>query len=1001
MQEKYKEETTTGIVERLSERLYKLTRNTNGEALFDQWESDRKAIKQGLGQVGRIFPHYSLHDESHCRTILNNIVMLVGEELIFNLSATDIWLLLSAVYFHDTGMILTNEEEQTLINEGKLAQLVKDAQADPQHAMHGQAINFEIDEDGKHLVPKTKYVTKDWTDDYTFLLAELVRKGHAVKAGSVIDQNKKGDAKDWLRTSKLPNRLYEILKRVCYAHGDDFSAVMALPDEQSGLDTECFHPRFIAAMLRMGDLLDVDHKRFSEVMLAGLSKMPESSQLHMQKHASITQFSIRKRIEIIAELEEPGAAEITQTWFEWIENEYKKLSLHWASICVFTNASLPTLGKLSVEVKNHISLGESYTPNFTIDTQIALEYLTGENLYLNTFACIQELFTNSLDAIKIRAHYEHPEINNYKPNDSEFLKIMDNYKIEFEMNYIEEDELNRIWEIQVIDTGCGMNIESIKELLNVGKSSKKKIYNLDKMSTFIRPSGAFGVGFQSIFMLTENVIIQTKDMFTNESYQVNIHKRKKTNGNINVRKIETDFNFKGTKIIFKTPIVKTHSRVRHGLDVDPLYIDENIKEKIESNTILEANYFFVNESEYLKYTSDLLVTIHGNSEIKVNKQALIQHRKKIEEKNINYNLKWSKFKDIEFSYDFKFQNDERFLNRNTTILTYVNGFYVENYFHSNIGGVTLSINIFGLDPNKHIHLNRKKFKSSFYKKYSDIITKCIIEEIAHMKNKNEHNFENGVEVLLSYAYRNLESDYFKDHEEYQNLLNWIQSSVLSLEIKVNEIIKRNKTSMKKIELKEILEGSTNNIKAIIHDNKSNRFLTIGSQLGTPILDTEGSLYVSYKHQEFYDFILCYSLKNKKNNISDLNNVIHIDNMENKKIVEKFILTLLISTSSDRNRTEWRHQNLFYMPTIARMQPYIVIPKLPFAIDSIYTIFNSIFNQKTKWISPIFNTSTRKFETPQNILKKIHDSLVDQNVKIEDLEAEYVNLCDELNNMLEK
>lgn len=59
-----------------------------------QWEFDKKNIPMALKAVSSVFPHYSLHDETHSISILNNIVKILGRETILLLSCTDLWLIL-------------------------------------------------------------------------------------------------------------------------------------------------------------------------------------------------------------------------------------------------------------------------------------------------------------------------------------------------------------------------------------------------------------------------------------------------------------------------------------------------------------------------------------------------------------------------------------------------------------------------------------------------------------------------------------------------------------------------------------------------------------------------------------------------------------------------------------------------------------------------------------------------------------------------------------------
>ena len=83
------------IIEKL---LQEHSLNTEQSILQGQWEFDKKNIPNALKAIAVVFPHYSLHDESHSVSILNNIVKMLSEEVIKKLSCSDLWLLIEAAY---------------------------------------------------------------------------------------------------------------------------------------------------------------------------------------------------------------------------------------------------------------------------------------------------------------------------------------------------------------------------------------------------------------------------------------------------------------------------------------------------------------------------------------------------------------------------------------------------------------------------------------------------------------------------------------------------------------------------------------------------------------------------------------------------------------------------------------------------------------------------------------------------------------------------------------
>lgn len=60
--------------------------------------------------------------------------------------------------------------------------------------------------------------------------------------------------------------------------------MLELPYETNGFGSDYAHPRFVAMLLRLGDLLDVDNGRFNAAAEEVIGGLPESSVAHKEKH---------------------------------------------------------------------------------------------------------------------------------------------------------------------------------------------------------------------------------------------------------------------------------------------------------------------------------------------------------------------------------------------------------------------------------------------------------------------------------------------------------------------------------------------------------------------------------------------------------------------------------------------------------------------------------------------------------------------------------------------
>jgi hypothetical protein len=100
------------MIKYLEDLLQIKTKGKQSEILLARWNYDKKIIPIALQSVANLFPHYSLHDESHSITIINNIIRVMGIETFDKLSAIDIWLILEAAYIHDIGMVVSGEKQK-------------------------------------------------------------------------------------------------------------------------------------------------------------------------------------------------------------------------------------------------------------------------------------------------------------------------------------------------------------------------------------------------------------------------------------------------------------------------------------------------------------------------------------------------------------------------------------------------------------------------------------------------------------------------------------------------------------------------------------------------------------------------------------------------------------------------------------------------------------------------------------------------------------------------
>lgn len=487
--------------------------------LLSQWVFDKELITKALQNVSTIFPHFSRHDASHSRQIIVNIERLLGEKVKY-LTATDMWLLLEAAYNHDIGMVITQRQISDL-DSTDFKNFVADISQNSSDPLQSFAKSWL---EGSATLPSGS-AAHLMVDSYKYLLGEWYRKKHSENSAKVVRNPEEEIGLSSPRNELLPKRLFNVLAAICQAHGESFEKVMQLPFSEAGMATEDCHPRYIACLLRMGDLLDIDDNRFCPVMLkmCGAS-LPAISHSHLEKHQAITNFRLdSERIKVEANCPSLESYEITHDWFSWLEQEYHNQSQHWPKIVPSKKLGrLPTLAPPKVKLKApFVTLSMGKRPTFKIDNDAIFKILRTTGLYTQKSDSIREILQNAVDSTILTIWKSHKsEVEKLNPSSQKLKEIYEKYQIDFNL----EDETESPGKIRLIvqDHGEGMDIEDIKRMLIAGGSSKNLEKNriIREMPEWFRPSGHFGIGLQSIYLISKSFTVYTRSRKTHESFKL-------------------------------------------------------------------------------------------------------------------------------------------------------------------------------------------------------------------------------------------------------------------------------------------------------------------------------------------------------------------------------------------------------------------------------------------------------------------------------------------------
>lgn len=488
--------------------------------LYSNWMVIKQELCSKLETVSNYFQHFSLHNATHSQEICNNIERFLGQDRIKKLSATDTWMLLMAFYSHDIGMALKYENIKEIFEEKKFKQELKELSEGKSPELREAAKRVMAFEEVHGCLDSIKGKRAlDIFRDVQLIIEEHYRKGHAERSAKSIEEFFED------RFTTINSRMIDLLKKICIAHQENISNIEKLHYEENGMFQDYVHPRFVAAMLCLGDLLDMDTNRFSKYGVEAASTMAHESELHKQKHESLKHFLIKPDgIEI--EMDSPSVEvhRVSRQWVDWIEDTIKYLTLNWSVIAPEDFGNPPKLKEKKLLIKGSELFNGFADLRFTIDQDKALEILQGAGIYKDKFVCIREVIQNAVDSCLIQLWKDLNISNkdeeiikfwhdlNMKNYDEEFVteqfKIFNNYDIEVSIYVNDEKQVV----IEVSDKGTGISNKCLKAMSNIGSKKDKRTDKeiIESMPGWLRPSGQFGLGLQSIFLVADKFEMITK-----------------------------------------------------------------------------------------------------------------------------------------------------------------------------------------------------------------------------------------------------------------------------------------------------------------------------------------------------------------------------------------------------------------------------------------------------------------------------------------------------------
>lgn len=850
------------------------------ENLYATWNLNKETCINALKSVSINYTHFSEHDASHSQTIIDKIEMLLGDR-IRNLSPTDTWLILHAAYTHDLGMLLKMKDLEEAWKSEEFKEFLE------------QERNG-IDEDLKEAI-EAIYNLREFKMDYydslkIYRYVNLINQCYFRRKHSNISEqyliSLGGNLKiDLTCNGRINADLFYLLGEICGLHTANENEILRLDYETNGFSTDYAHPRFVAVLLRLGDLLDIDNGRFNPFTALVAGDPPEQTKPHIEKHQSTRHLLITpEKIEFRSNCSSDEAYREIRNTIKWLEKEIEFLTLNWSKIVPKNfGGYAPKFDKKELLLKGIPDVEGTTDLKLQISQEKAFDIIEGYNIYDDKFVFIREVIQNALDATKLKlwqdlkngiydfAIKRKDVLNNLrelKPFDlSE--EIYKNYMINIDLRTLDNGDV----EFKIQDRGIGIDVEGFKRISQVAMSNTdyrilKK--DISEMPRWLRPTAGFGIGMQTIYLVADSFKIITNNGI--ETLEANIDSIKK-GGFIKLNRCDKKIR-QGTsiEIILKENILKnlygilTDIIEEYSNNIDPLNEDSykyfhemNLLSRLDIN-LKNINWFSV------KVTSKIVDEKEYYSKIKLdckNNYITKDNYIIINEDNYKDIIIWDKNTDTyaKFSLENK---------KNRGLSIYLKEIPLsEANLINNRQSIGIDIDFYGLNLKENIQLNRNKLTLKGTNNIKNIIKNILS---CYQDYIFENNGKNFIENINEYSDSSIENLWlFCDIKHKMKFNEKLNQKIANIPITIFRLNENNKYVLDNTILNEILPLNEGIYFVDIHNYKFDTLkepkevLEILNQIPDSI--KQQRLVLDTENMYFIDNLLCKDLYfQKKGNL---------------------------------------------------------------------------------------------------------------------------------------
>lgn len=456
-------------------------------------------------------PDFTLHDNEHGFRVAQLGAKLVGGEQIKLLSDAEIALLLLASYCHDIGMSPNRDKVR-------------------------RHLNFLISGENEILNPSEERELQAWLDENWNGLTAPVERDFITAAGLLLAEevnayycrSRHNDwSEDWIRThlgsrqqTIYPNWIDDLVT-LCRSHHEGLSQLRQprFDARLVGSPASTVNIRYLAAVLRVADIMEFAPERTPDVILAHRSIAPKSRIYWYKDHSiSFSLDNINNKLFFSALSPSAVVHRAVLMTAQGVNDEL--------AICstldqegAFRQGTIPDdsrerytwpwPARLTTDIREKDGAFVYIDGAFRPDTKRILDLLSGTELYGEPLVGLRELAQNALDAVKEQIAYER--LQSREPGAADIEEALSKLH-SVAISFYEDEEGH--W-ITCADNGSGMTKSIIENSLLVsGAAIRGDIRALERDAEAagfsLGRTGQFGIGVLSYFMLADRLKIATR-----------------------------------------------------------------------------------------------------------------------------------------------------------------------------------------------------------------------------------------------------------------------------------------------------------------------------------------------------------------------------------------------------------------------------------------------------------------------------------------------------------